>query len=114
MTKEEYYPAEEQGILKKKNKEKKEDAMKEGEIDTDVYSETGRHILEENDEIEPWEEGFMEGADSAGQLGKDALTGEPLMDIEEVYEEEINGKIYRFVNRENAEKFKKEKEDQEE
>jgi YHS domain-containing protein len=55
----------------------------------------------------------MEGASQAGQLGKDALTGEPLMDVENVVEAEIKGKSYRFVNEENAQKFREQKENEE-
>jgi hypothetical protein len=88
--------------------EKKKD-MEEGEQDEDVYSEEGREKLTEDREIEDWEEGFMDGAEKGGQLGKDALTGEPLTDIENVVEAEIDSKVYRFVNQENAEKFREKK-----
>ena len=111
---EEVYPAEEQGILPDETSEEKSDAMEHGEEDEDIYSIEGRDKLEEDSEIEPWEEGFMEGASQAGQLGKDALTGEPLMDIEDVVETVIGGKTYRFVNEKNARKFRKKKEKEEE
>ena len=88
--------------------------MEHGDKDEDVYSAEGREKLEEDGEIEPWEEGFMQGAAQAGQLGKDALTGEPLMDVEDVVETEIDGKIYRFVNQENAEKFREKLKEKEE
>ncbi len=107
----EIYPAEEQGILPKETEEEQGKAMGLGEEDEEVYSKKGRELLEEDDEIETWEEGFMEGASDAGQLGKDALTGEPLLDVEDVYELEFNGKTYRFVNEKNAQAFlKKQKE----
>ena len=77
-----------------------------GELDEDIYDPEGRDYQEESDEIEPWEEGFMEGASDAGQFGKDALTGEPLMDSDDVFEAEIDGKFYRFANKENAKKFR--------
>ena len=111
---EEVYPAEEQGILPDETSEEKSDAMEHGEEDEDIYSIEGRDKLEEDSEIDPWEEGFMEGASQAGQLGKDALTGEPLMDIEDVVETVIGGKTYRFVNEKNARKFRKKKEKEEE
>lgn len=107
----EFYPAEEQGILPKETEDEQGQAIGLGEEDEEVYSKKGRELLEEDDEIEPWEEGFMEGAADAGQLGKDALTGEPLLDVENVYEMEFNGKTYRFVNEKNAKAFlKKQKE----
>nr|MBT4247806.1 hypothetical protein [Candidatus Woesearchaeota archaeon] len=100
-------PAEEQGIEKDQSSEEVSQDMEHGDKDEDVYSKEGREKLEEDGEIEPWEEGFMQGAAQAGQLGKDALTGESLMDVEDVVETEIDGKIYRFVSQENAEKFRK-------
>jgi hypothetical protein len=102
----EVYPAEEQGILPEETNEEIEYEMEHGEREEDIYTKEGRDKLEEDMEIEPWEEGFMEGATAGGQLGKDALTGEPLMDIDDVVETEIDGKIYRFANAENAKKFR--------
>ncbi|PIN87467.1 hypothetical protein COV12_03680 [Candidatus Woesearchaeota archaeon CG10_big_fil_rev_8_21_14_0_10_32_24] len=103
-------PVKEQGILPEETSEEISEDMEHGDKDEDIYSDEGRDKLEDDDEIEPWEEGFMEGASQAGQLGKDALTGESLMDVEDVVETEINGKMYRFVSEENAVKFKKKKE----
>ena len=103
------YPAEEQGITTEETSEQKEQAMEHGDEDEDIYSEEGRDKLEEDDEIDPWEEGFMEGASQAGQLGKDALTGEPLMDVDKVVESVIDGKTYRFVNKKNAQQFSEKK-----
>jgi len=100
------YPAEEQGILPEEGSEEIKEGMEIGEKDEDVYSEEGRESLVEDSEISPAEEGFMEGASGGGQLAKDALTGEPLMG-EKTVELIIEGKRYRFVNSENAEKFKK-------
>ena len=94
-----------EGNVPKTEEEIKED-MESNKDDEEVYEEQGREKLVEDDEIDTWEEGFMEGADSAGQLGKDALTGEPLSDVEDVVETEINGKKYRFVSKENAEKYR--------
>jgi len=106
------YPAEEQGIIPEKTEEEISDEMDMGEKNEDVYSEEGRENLIDDDEISPEEEGFMEGANASGQLGKDALTGEPLMDVEDVVETEIDGKMYRFVNAENARKFREKKEEE--
>ena len=102
----EVYPAEEQGILPDETSEDHELAIDLGDEDEDIYTEVGRKKLEENDEIEPWEEGVMEGAAGIGQLGKDALTGKPLMDSDEVIEMELDGQLYRFVSEKNAEKFR--------
>ena len=104
---EDLYPEEEQGILPEETSEEHELAMEHGEEDEDIYTEEGRKKLQEDDEIEPWEEGLIEGATELGQLGKDALTGQPLMGADEVIEMELNGKMYRFVSEKNAEKFRK-------
>ncbi len=103
------YPEEEQGILPDEKPEERRTKMIQGEEDEDPYTGEGRDLLEEDDEIQPWEEGFLEGAAGPGQLSKDALTGEPLKDVEEVIEAEIDGKSYRFTNKENARKFRAKK-----
>jgi len=104
------YPAEEQGILPEEISEEIEEDMDMGEKEEDPYTPEGREKMEDEDEIDNVEEGFMEGASGGGQLAKDALTGEPLMGPEEIVELEIEGKVYRFVNSENAEEFRKKKE----
>ena len=109
----EVYPAEEQGILQDTTSEAKKEEMEHGEREEDPLTKEGREKLVEDGEMEPWEAGFAEGASDEGQHAKDALTGEPLMDVEDVVEAEIEGKMYRFTSEENAQKFreKKEKED---
>ena len=89
--------------------EERKEEMEHGDADETTETQEGREKLVEDDEIEPWEAGFAEGASEDGQLAKDALTGEPLMGVEDVVEIEINGKKYRFVNQENAEKFREKK-----
>lgn len=83
--------------------------MEEGERDEDLDIEKGREKQVEEDEVEPWEAGFAEGASEEGQMAKDALTGEPLMDVNAVVEAEIEGKLYRFASEENANKFREKK-----
>ena len=111
---EEHHAAEEQGIEPEKTSEEIKDEMARGEMEEDILTKEGQEEMVENDEIEPWEAGFAEGASDEGQHGKDALTGEPLMGIEDVVETEIDGKIYRFVSEENAEKFREKKKEEEE
>ena len=104
-----FYAAEEQGIVPEVDDLDSDTIkadMEHGDRDETVYSDEGREKLEEDGELEPWEEGFMEGATGAGQLAKDALTGEPLMGVEDVVEIEMDGKKYRFTSQENAEKFR--------
>jgi len=105
---EEMYPSEEQGILPEESSDDITDDIRKGDKEGDVYSKEGRDELEEDDEMEVWEEGFMDGAEGGGQLAKDALTGEPLPDDEdEITELVLKGKVYRFVSEANAKKFKK-------
>ena len=106
------YPAEEQGILPEKTSEEVEDEMERGDRPEDPLTEEGREALVDEDAMEPWEAGFAEGASDEGQHAKDALTGEPLMDIEDVVEAKIDGKLYRFVNEENAQKFREKKKEE--
>tara|TARA_B100000315_G_C14527719_1_gene564648 strand:- start:708 stop:1070 length:363 start_codon:yes stop_codon:yes gene_type:complete len=103
---EEHHAAEEQGIEEEKTSEEKKEEMARGERDEDPLTKEGQEEMVENDEIEPWEAGFAEGASQEGQHAKDALTGESLMGVDDVVEAEIDGKIYRFVSEENAQKFR--------
>ena len=72
----------------------------------DIYSEEGREDLVEDDEIEPWEEGFMQGAEGGGQGAKCRKCGKPLID-KDFIEKEIDGENYRFCCEECAKKFEK-------
>jgi len=73
------YPAEEQGILPKETSEEIKDDFHTGTKEEDPYTQEGREVMEDEDEMDNVEQGFMEGASGGGQLAKDALTGEPLM-----------------------------------
>jgi len=107
-TKEKLYAAEEQGILKEpKDSDELKTEMELGEKDEDLDTEEGRVLQVDEDEIEPWEAGFVEGESGIGQLGKDALTGAALLHTDEIIETELEGKVYRFKNEENASKFLK-------
>ena len=107
------YPAKEQGILPKETSEAIEEEMDIGKKEADPYTPEGREVMEDEDELTTVEEGLMEGASGGGQLAKDDLTGEPLLGSEDVVEMEIDGRLYRFVNEENAQKFKEKKEKEE-
>lgn len=106
---EEVYPDEEQGIEPEKTSEEKELGMETGENEEEVYDEEGREKLTEDGEIEPWEEGFMEGAAGKGKAGHCAVCGKPLSDEHEgVIEKEIDGKKVTYCSEECAEKGAKE------
>lgn len=86
-----------------------EEALDEEDLNEDIYDEKTLEDLEENDEISIEEEGFMQGANKQGQLAKDALTGEPLINPQKIIELKLNGKVYRFNSQKNANKFKEKK-----
>ena len=95
--------------------EKLKEDMEKGKKETDVYSEEGREELEEGDEIEPFEEGFMEGAEGRGQKNCCAECG-ALLGEEDIFEREFEGDSKWFCSEEHAENYvkkHKEKEDPE-
>ncbi|OYT32393.1 hypothetical protein DRJ22_04665 [Candidatus Woesearchaeota archaeon] len=70
-----------------------------GDEEADVYTEEGREILTEGAEMQPWEEGFSEGASDIGHLAVCAHCGKVLSDNdEEIVERKFNNKIYRFCS----------------
>ncbi len=100
-----YAPAKEQGILKEESPEEKELAMELGEKDEDVYTAEGREELVEDDEVDSWEEGFMEGAEGRGKLAKCAHCGKVLSQSKKrIIEREIDDEIHLFCSPECAEK----------
>ena len=80
-----------------------------GDKEADVYTEEGREILTEDDEMEPWEEGFSEGAKGKGSLAVCAHCGKILSDDEdEIVERIYNNKMYRFCSEKCAQAGPKE------
>ncbi len=77
--------------------------------DPDVYTEKGLEDLEEDDEIAPWEEGFMEGAKGGGQGAKCRKCGKILID--DFVERQIGNNIYRFCSEKCSEHYKRNKEE---
>ena len=64
--------------------------------DEDVYDTHSLEELEEDDEISPWEEGFMEGAHSEGEGAKCRNCGKILLDT--AVERELHDEIERFCS----------------
>jgi hypothetical protein len=95
------FPAEEQGMEPEKTSEEAKDEMETGEKEEDVYSEEGREKLEEDAEIDNWEEGFMEGAEHKGEQAMCAHCRKVLdQEKEEVFEQEVNGRVIWFCSEE--------------
>lgn len=91
--------------VKKAKKTKPEKKQKSTKKKEDVYSHAGREALLESDEISPEEAGFMEGYENEN-LARCSRCEKPLLD--NAYEEEIGGEIYRFCSEECAEMFEPE------
>ncbi len=87
--------------------EEEREKIEEGKMDEDVYSEEGREELEEDEEIKPEEEGFMQGYEEDAKMTMCPTCGKILG--EEVVEKEIKGEIYRFCSEHCAEEFSKKK-----
>jgi hypothetical protein len=75
----------------------------------DIYSEKGREELLEAGEISAEEEGFMQGASGLGQGAKCRRCGKILGDYKEVFEQEVDGEIYRFCSKRCADKYLRER-----
>lgn len=70
-----------------------------GEQEEDVYTEEGREEMLETDEIEPWEEGFAEGAEGRGELATCAHCNKVLGDDKEkVVERKYNNELMFFCS----------------
>ena len=95
--------------MEKKREEDTEEEYgldKEESEDGDVYSEKGLEDLEDDDEIDVVEEGLMEGYHEGGKLTKCAYCGRILSDaMDEVFEELVGDKVYRFCSADHAELY---------
>ncbi|RMD58635.1 hypothetical protein D6825_00185 [Candidatus Woesearchaeota archaeon] len=70
-----------------------------GEEEEDVYTVEGREEMLDDDEIKPWEEGFVEGAEHGGEQATCAHCGKVLGGIESgVVEREYRGEILFFCS----------------
>ncbi len=92
----------------KKVKDDVRKAMDIGEKDEDIYTDEGREKLEDDDEIDAEEEGFMEGAEGDGARAKCAFCGQPLF-REKTFETKIKGKVFWFCSEEHIDEYKKKK-----
>lgn len=86
-----------------------EKEIEEGDKDADVYTAEGQENLVDNDEIEPWEEGFSEGAKGNVDYQhcancEQVLTGEDFIEREVQHD-----KILAFCSEECAEEYAKKK-----
>ncbi len=78
----------------------------EPEEEDDIYEEKGRDELEEEDEITPTEEAFMEGYEEEEKVAECAKCKKPLLEMKSTIERELKGKHYRFCSEKCAKGFK--------
>lgn len=102
------YPSEEQGIEPRKTREKAKEEMSTGEKEADVYSKVGRDALREDDEVDDWEEGFMDGAEGGGQRAKCMKCGAEI-EVNTCVEKELDGELKWFCSAKCLAKYEKEK-----
>ncbi|MBT4334826.1 hypothetical protein HOD61_03380 [archaeon] len=79
------------------------------EKEQNLYGGKARESLEENDEINEAEEGFMKGYDEETNPSECANCHD-LLEDDEVHEVIISGTEYRFCSETCAEKFERKKE----
>ena len=97
--------AEEQGIKKPETSEEIKQDMEEGKKEENVYSEEGREKLADDDEIEPSEEGFMEGAEGRGKKNSCAECGKQIGEEDSIVEREFEGELRVFCCEEHAQNY---------
>ena len=93
-------------MAKSENGDEDELVPEEADDDDTVYEEEERDELEEDDEISPTEEAFMEGYEEEEKVAKCANCGKALLDIKTAVEREVKGQHYRFCSERCAKSYK--------
>lgn len=83
-----------------------ESSKPEPEDEDGIYEENERDELEEEDEITPTEEAFMEGYEEEEKVAECAKCGKTLLEVEKVVEREFKGKHYRFCSEKCGRSYK--------
>lgn len=94
-----------QGMAKNNDDEFESEPEKEAEEDG-VYEEKERDELEEDDEITPTEEAFMEGYEEEEKVAECSKCGKTLLEMKGAVEREFKGKHYRFCSEKCAKTYK--------
>jgi hypothetical protein len=72
-----------------------------GDKEVSVYTEEGISEELENDEIAPWEAGFMKGELHGGNLGECHRCGKVMSnEAEQVFDKEVHGVVRHFCSQE--------------
>ncbi|MBM3199729.1 hypothetical protein FJZ53_02240 [Candidatus Woesearchaeota archaeon] len=96
-----------------KTLEEKEQEIKAGDAEEEVYSEAAREeLVEDEDEITDADEGFMKGYEEGAKMAKCPICGKVI--TADFVEKEINDEVYRFCSEEHAEKYAKSHSDRKE
>ena len=90
-----------------KTEEEKEKEIIEGNKEENIYTDEGREVMTEEDEITDVEEGFMQGYEEGKKSAICQTCGEVLE--EDITEIDFEGDTYRFCCEECADKFVKKK-----
>ena len=90
-----------------KTKEQIEKEMETGDLEEDIYTEEGREVAEESDEITNVEEGFMEGYEAGERAAKCSNCKKVLE--EDFIEGEIYGKVLKFCSEQCSTEYEKSK-----
>ena len=78
----------------------------EGEDEDDIYEEKERDEMEEEDQISPTEEAFMEGYDEEDKVAECSKCKKPLLEMKGTIEKEYKGQHYRFCSEKCAKTYK--------
>jgi len=85
--------------------------LMEEDREESIYNEEGMQEAIDADEIDEFEQGFMQGYENEEKSAKCSLCNKILDNKEEdIIEVEFEGEIYRFCSEKCAETFKKEQE----
>ena len=92
-----------------KTREQVEAEIEAGEKEENIYKDSGREVMAEEDEITDVEEGFMKGYEEGEKSAVCQTCKKVLEDEESIVEIDYKGDTYRFCSEECADKFVKKK-----
>ncbi len=93
----------------RKTKEQAEQEIESGEKEENIYKDSGREVMADEDEITDVEEGFMKGYEEDEKSALCQNCKKVLEDEESIVEIDYKGDTYRFCSEDCAEKFTKKK-----
>lgn len=90
--------------LKEQIKNEKEKTLNQQDNE-EVYDQDSRDQMVEDDEIDPMEEGFMEGYEGRGNLSKCEECSQPLDEDDDIIERKFKDELIWFCSEDCAEKY---------